>query len=222
MHERRRRERLLGRDALELPVRDRAQLPVEHRKHPIDRLAIAGLGRPQQRCDVLRTGAGVPPSGGAGTCPRMDGPIVADGTRGPFPGVSPRRGLDEGDPHAPHSVHWDCRFCWLLRSPRPRRIRSPRPPTPAPGSLRQAILDANASLGPDTIAFNIIGSGVHTIIPATLASADHGRRDDRRLHAAGLLAEHERGRPRAEHGPADRDRRHGTGGQRPRRRGRTA
>jgi hypothetical protein len=35
------------------------------------------------------------------------------------------------------------------------------------GSLRQAITDANASLGPDTIAFNIIGSGVHTITPAT-------------------------------------------------------
>jgi hypothetical protein len=35
------------------------------------------------------------------------------------------------------------------------------------GTLRQAITDANASLGPDTIAFNIIGSGVHTITPAT-------------------------------------------------------
>ena len=31
------------------------------------------------------------------------------------------------------------------------------------GSLRQAILDANANSGPDTIAFNIVGSGVHTI-----------------------------------------------------------
>jgi hypothetical protein len=36
-----------------------------------------------------------------------------------------------------------------------------------PGSLRQAILDANASLGADTIAFNIVGSGVQTIVPAT-------------------------------------------------------
>jgi len=35
------------------------------------------------------------------------------------------------------------------------------------GSLRQAILDANANVGADTIAFNIAGSGVHTI---TLAS----------------------------------------------------
>ncbi|MEX1245329.1 MAG: S-layer homology domain-containing protein [Thermoanaerobaculia bacterium] len=35
------------------------------------------------------------------------------------------------------------------------------------GSLRQAIIDANASLGLDTIAFNIVGSGVHTITPAT-------------------------------------------------------
>ncbi len=32
-----------------------------------------------------------------------------------------------------------------------------------PGSLRQAILDANASPGADTIAFNIPGQGVHTI-----------------------------------------------------------
>lgn len=31
------------------------------------------------------------------------------------------------------------------------------------GSLRQAILDANANTGLDTIAFNIPGSGVHTI-----------------------------------------------------------
>ncbi len=33
------------------------------------------------------------------------------------------------------------------------------------GSLRQAILDANASPGLDTIQFNIAGSGVHTIAP---------------------------------------------------------
>ncbi len=34
-----------------------------------------------------------------------------------------------------------------------------------PGSLRQAILDANASPGPDTITFNIAGATVHTIQP---------------------------------------------------------
>ncbi len=39
------------------------------------------------------------------------------------------------------------------------------------GSLRQAILDANANAGTDTIAFNIPGSGVHTITPAT--TLDH-------------------------------------------------
>ncbi len=33
------------------------------------------------------------------------------------------------------------------------------------GSLRQAILDANANPGADTIAFNVTGSGVHTIAP---------------------------------------------------------
>jgi hypothetical protein len=35
------------------------------------------------------------------------------------------------------------------------------------GSLRQAILDANAAGGADTIAFNIVGSGVQTIAPAS-------------------------------------------------------
>jgi hypothetical protein len=35
------------------------------------------------------------------------------------------------------------------------------------GSLRQAILDANAHPGADTIVFNIPGSGLHTIIPST-------------------------------------------------------
>jgi hypothetical protein len=35
------------------------------------------------------------------------------------------------------------------------------------GSLRQAILDTNSSVGPDSIAFAIPGSGVHTILPAT-------------------------------------------------------
>ena len=40
-----------------------------------------------------------------------------------------------------------------------------------PGSLRQAILDANANSGPDTIAFNITGSGVHTISPASALPA---------------------------------------------------
>src|SRR5947209_1999009 len=36
------------------------------------------------------------------------------------------------------------------------------------GSLRQAILDANANPGLDTIAFNIPGAGVQTISPASV------------------------------------------------------
>jgi hypothetical protein len=32
------------------------------------------------------------------------------------------------------------------------------------GSLRQAVLDANNAAGADTIAFNITGSGVHTLV----------------------------------------------------------
>ena len=35
------------------------------------------------------------------------------------------------------------------------------------GSLRQAINDANANPGADTIEFNIVASGVQTIAPAT-------------------------------------------------------
>ncbi len=35
------------------------------------------------------------------------------------------------------------------------------------GTLRQAILDANANPGADTIAFAVVGSGVHTIAPAS-------------------------------------------------------
>jgi hypothetical protein len=36
-----------------------------------------------------------------------------------------------------------------------------------PGTLRQAITDANAAGGADTIEFNIVGAGVHTIVPAS-------------------------------------------------------
>jgi hypothetical protein len=55
----------------------------------------------------------------------------------------------------------------------------PPPPPPAyptvvtntldsgPGSLRQAILNANAHSGKDTITFDISGAGLHTIVPST-------------------------------------------------------
>ena len=36
-----------------------------------------------------------------------------------------------------------------------------------PGSLRQALLDANGNVGADRIEFHIAGSGVHTIAPAS-------------------------------------------------------
>src|SRR5215213_4521595 len=36
-----------------------------------------------------------------------------------------------------------------------------------PGSLRQAIIDANVAAGFDTIAFNLPGTGIHTISPLT-------------------------------------------------------
>src|ERR1039457_4231341 len=40
-----------------------------------------------------------------------------------------------------------------------------------PGSLQQAILDANAANGLDTIIFQIPGSGVHTISPTNILPA---------------------------------------------------
>src|SRR4029079_12025230 len=50
------------------------------------------------------------------------------------------------------------------------------------GSLRQAITDANAAGGADTIEFNIVGSGVHTIVPASapphITRRDHTHRRD--------------------------------------------
>ncbi len=64
------------------------------------------------------------------------------------------------------------------------------------GSLRKAIEDANTAAGADTIAFNVSGagcdgSGVCTITPRRPSVPDEPRHD-RRLHAAGRLAEHQR------------------------------
>ena len=53
------------------------------------------------------------------------------------------------------------------------------------GTLRQAILDANANPGADTIAFNITGPASTRSRPTSGAARHHRRRDDRRLHAGG-------------------------------------
>ncbi len=53
-----------------------------------------------------------------------------------------------------------------------------------PGSLRQAILDANANPGADLITFNIPGAGPHTIAPLTAASRRHQLGHHRRHDAA--------------------------------------
>ncbi len=42
------------------------------------------------------------------------------------------------------------------------------------GTLRQAITDANGNPGADTIAFNIVGSGVHTVAPTSALPAITG------------------------------------------------
>ena len=43
------------------------------------------------------------------------------------------------------------------------------------GSLRQAIIDANANAGADTIVFNIAGTGIHTISPTTAMTTITGQ-----------------------------------------------
>ncbi len=54
-----------------------------------------------------------------------------------------------------------------------------------PGSLRQAILDANANAGPDTIEFNILDPSVHDQA-ADAAANDHRPGRHRRHDAAGV------------------------------------
>jgi hypothetical protein len=53
-----------------------------------------------------------------------------------------------------------------------------------PDSLRQAILDANAATGTDTIAFTIAGGGAQTIAPITALPALTGPVVDRWHHPA--------------------------------------
>ena len=55
-----------------------------------------------------------------------------------------------------------------------------------PGSLRQAIIDANAIPGPNTITFAIPGSGVADHHAAVATADDHRSADNRRLDAAGI------------------------------------
>ena len=61
-----------------------------------------------------------------------------------------------------------------------------------PGSLRQAILNADASsiTLPKTIGFNIPAGGVQTIAPAFSAADHHDARHSRRLHPTGRQREH--------------------------------
>ena len=58
--------------------------------------------------------------------------------------------------------------CWPL-------IPSRTSTTSGAGSLRQAILDANANAGADTINFNIAGTGVHTITLSTALATINGQ-----------------------------------------------
>jgi hypothetical protein len=55
-----------------------------------------------------------------------------------------------------------------------------------PGSLRQAMLDANDAPGADQIYFSIPGSGVRTIAPLSPPTDDHGTGHNRRHNAERL------------------------------------
>ena len=95
-----------------------------------------------------------------------------------------------------------CALCPPWRPPpSPSRTRT----TPVPGSLRQAILDANGDPGRDTIAFNIPGAGVHTITPATALPAITDDASIDGYTPAGAAREHRPGRD--QRGPPDRARR---------------
>src|SRR6267378_3796668 len=54
-------------------------------------------------------------------------------------------------------------FAWIINSSRAATFTVTNTNDSGAGSLRQAILDANANAGTDTIAFNIPGSGVQTV-----------------------------------------------------------
>ena len=76
------------------------------------------------------------------------------------------------------------------------------------GTLRQAILDANANPGADTIAFNIAGSGVHTIAPASALPAITGPVTIDGYTQSGSSANTNPTGPGAQYRASDRDRRH--------------
>src|SRR5437867_1674124 len=60
-------------------------------------------------------------------------------------------------------------FLWLLLSPPAEAalLTVTNTEDSGPGSLRQALLDANNTPGPDNIHFSIPGPGPHTITPET-------------------------------------------------------
>ncbi len=70
------------------------------------------------------------------------------------------------------------------------------------GTLRQAVLDANANAGPDNIALQHRGKRRAHDHPGEPSRGPHLAGDDRRLHAERGLAQHAALRPGTQHGPA--------------------
>ena len=218
--ERGRRERPLGGRLPELPVGDRAQLAVEDRKEPVHGLPVARLGGAQDRRDLGRRGRIRSPrrrrrpagrswlwgqhfSGGPPPpwCVRARPGSVA--LFGRFRRVTDRRPLRRPGGPTWRSAPRPSPLAWLVlfaAAGRPRRRRHlhrhEHRRTRAPARSARRSPTPTATRARTTSHFNIPGTGVQTIAPATRAAEDHRRRHDRRLHAAGRLREHQRRRTR--------------------------
>ena len=186
----------------DLPMREPAQLAINRLEEPIERLRIPGLGGPQQGSDFPRFGALGRTSRVLGhrmepkhTAAAIHSPESASGRVSGFS----RRVELEGEKKKRRTA---------MRRPTCTPLAFALALALAPladaatftvtstadsgaGSLRQAILDANASSGADTIAFDITGKRRSDDRALDDPADDHGIRDDQRVLAAGRLRKHE-------------------------------
>src|SRR5207342_1225175 len=121
------------------------------------RLAIAGLGRAQEPGDLFRPRRRRAVSHEWGNC--------IEALRGPRAGPLARKGQEEPPMLQRLGLAAALFAAAALGGATTYTVTSTA--DSGAGTLRQAITDANANPGADTIAFNITGSGVHTIVLAS-------------------------------------------------------